>query len=256
MELDELALNDFEAAVGNDPARWRALHNRGVSYALLGRAEDAEKDFGEALKLNPKYANSWFNRAELRREAGRYSEAVQDYSRSLTLSPKDTEALGGRARCFLKMERFAEAVEDVSTALEMEGSFSDMYVLRGRIHQAQRQWDNAATDFRRAVETDKSSVEAYRAAAWLMATCPIQRVRNPKLAVAVAERAAKLEKEQLQRVTGATYDVMAAAEANAGNPTKAVQFARTALGRSENARREDGDSVSNSALISKASRTA
>jgi len=40
-ELDDVALADFESALTHDPKKWKAIQNRGVSFALRGRMEEA-----------------------------------------------------------------------------------------------------------------------------------------------------------------------------------------------------------------------
>ena len=235
-ELDELALKDFEAAVAADPKRWRAIHNRGVSYALLGYSAEAEEDFSTVVQLNPKYANSWFNRGELRYESGRLADAKSDYAQVLQLSPNDVAAMRGHALCNTELGDAATAVATLSKAISL-GATSELHVLRGKAHESLANWERAAGDYRRAVELDKNSVAAYHAAAWLMAACPTPAVRNVRLAVPVAERAMKLEQEQLQYVSSRTYDILGAAYATAGNPTKAVQHARAALERTKSPER-------------------
>ena len=227
-ELDAKALEDFEAALAADPQRWKALHNRGVSYALLGRHEEAEADFSAALKVNPKYSNAWFNRAELRFEKGNYQDALADYSKTLELSPNDAGALRGRGMCYLRTKQPQEAIVELTAALKAESN-DELFVQRGLAYQAQRQWASAATDFRQAIAANKESVLAYRSAAWLMAVCPDERVRNVELAVQTAERAAELESAQTGEVSAPTYDALGAAYASSGNPTKAAQYAREAL---------------------------
>lgn len=245
-ELDELALKDFEAAVANEPNRWRAVHNRGVSYALLGYIEEAEADFSTVVKLNPKYANSWFNRGELRFESGRYTEAKADYAQVLQLNPNDIASLRGHAQCDAKLGAAGPAIRSLTKAISLAANgasgltgvarkttLSNLRLLRGRAYEALGNWSRAAADYRQAVDLDQKSVPAYQAAAWLMAASPSASVRNARLAVAVAERAMKLEQEQLDYVSSRTYDILGVSHATAGNLTKAAQFARLALERTE-----------------------
>ncbi|MCA9173530.1 MAG: tetratricopeptide repeat protein [Planctomycetales bacterium] len=240
-ELDELALRDFEVSVNMDATRWKALHNRGVSYALQGRHDAAEADFSAAVKENPEYANSWFNRAEIRLEAGRHAEAISDYTQVLELTPKDLGALRGRGRSRALMGDWEPAIADFTRALELARSDSqdsptpeigrvELLVDRGLAYQQARQWERAAVDFRAALEGDEAKLDArtLRAAAWLMAVCPDQRIRNPQLAVQKAQLAIAKERQEGE-VSAESYDTLAAALASAGNPTKAAQVAEQAL---------------------------
>ena len=58
-ELDTKALANFEKAVANDETRWKAIHNRGVSYALAGKYEKSIVDFTRVIELKPDFPNGW-----------------------------------------------------------------------------------------------------------------------------------------------------------------------------------------------------
>jgi len=91
-ELDNLALADFVTAVKKDPTRWRAVHNRGVSYALLGKYKEAITDFSYVIRVNPNFTLAWFNRGEARYALDDFENAVEDYNRVLRLNPRDSAA--------------------------------------------------------------------------------------------------------------------------------------------------------------------
>ena len=52
-EMEQLALDDFEAATQVDPKNWRAWHNRGVSLGADQDYEQAIKDFDRVGDLEP-----------------------------------------------------------------------------------------------------------------------------------------------------------------------------------------------------------
>ncbi|MDP6444175.1 MAG: tetratricopeptide repeat protein, partial [Pirellulaceae bacterium] len=174
-ELDAVALKDFSKAVEFDPKRWKAVHNRGVSYAMVGKYEEAIGDFTRTLELNPKYINGWFNRAEIRYEIGEYGKAIGDYDRAIELDPKDVGAYTSRGHSFFQLRRIEEAIRDYSKVLQLAPGNADAYVNRGDAYRARGQWDVAAADYRKAVAIDNNSGRAYQSAAWLMATCPDER---------------------------------------------------------------------------------
>jgi tetratricopeptide (TPR) repeat protein len=226
--LDRKALDDFTNAIRIDANRWKALHNRGVSFGLLGLHDEAVKDFSRVIELKPHYANAWYNRAEIYLENGRYSSAIRDYSEVLRLTPDDAAAVLGRARSYAQAKRFEEALLDYKTAIELDPTQPDIRVERGELNCRKGSWKLAAADFRTAIELDGDNAYAYRCAAWLMATCPETKFRNAKLALEAAERAFTLA-QQHNEVDYTYLDTLAAAMANAGHFAEAQELVHEAL---------------------------
>ena len=211
-ELDAQALSDFEAAVERDPTRWKALHNRGVSYAVAHKYEKAIADFSRVIELQAGYGNAWFNRAEIHYELGKLTEAIRDYSSAIRVNPRDAGAYTSRGHAYFRRRRFRESLTDYDRAVRLEPANAESYTNRGDAYQSLGIWERAASDFRRATELDSQSARAYQSAAWLMATCPDRRYRNAELAVQAANRAVAL----LDQTDHRYLDTLAAAQANAG----------------------------------------
>jgi tetratricopeptide (TPR) repeat protein len=214
-QLDRAALRDFSAAIKVDPRHWKALHNRGVSYGILGLNDEAIADFTLVTEIKPDYLDAWFNRAEVQCDARRFQAAERDYTHALDLKPEDAATYRGRGRARLNLGKTTEALADLNKALELEPEHAGALASRGQTLSRLSQWAEAAADFRAAIESDPDCAEAYRGAAWLMATCPQVKFRNAKSAVEAAEQAMALGEPQ--GLLDATYfDTLAAAYANAG----------------------------------------
>ncbi len=224
-ELDAKALASFEKAVANDETRWKAIHNRGVSYALAGKYEKSIVDFTRVITLRPDFPNGWFNRAEIRYELGHYDQAITDYTKTLELIPDDFGAYTSRGHTYFRMRKFTEALADYTAAVELDEANAEAYANRGDAHQRLEQWQEAASDFRTAVELDPKLPRAYAAAAWLMATCPDEQFRNADLALQAARRAIELGSEDNYEL----LDTLAAAQANANRFDDAVASVSKAI---------------------------
>jgi tetratricopeptide (TPR) repeat protein len=216
-ELDAQALADFEAAVQLDPKNWKALHNRGVSRALAGQLDDALKDFSGVVERKPDYANAWFNRGEVRADRSEHAQAVADYTQAIQLRPEDRDAHVRRGQAYLQLGKLREALADYDRAVQLAPDEVELLLDRGDVHRSLGQWQLAAEDYRRAVALDHRSSQAYQRAAWILATCPVDRYRNADLAVQAAEKALELDDEQDVKY----LDTVAAAYASAGQFEKA-----------------------------------
>jgi len=222
-ELDGRALADFEAAIQHDATRWKAVHNRGVSYALAGKHQEALADFSRVVQLKSDYANAWFNRAEIHYELGEFAAALADYSHALQLEPDDPATHTSRGHAYLRLEKFPEAIADYTRALELDERNAEAYLNRGEAYQSLKQWAEAAADFRRTIALDPASAWGYQGAAWLMATCPDERFRNRELGVQAAEKAAQLAEHYK------ILDTLAANYANADRFEDAIKTESAAL---------------------------
>lgn len=224
-ELDAKALANFEKAVSNDETRWKAIHNRGVSYALAGKYEKSIADFTRVIELRPDFPNGWFNRAEIRYELGHFEQAIPDYAKALELSPDDFGAHTSRGHTYFRMRKFTEALADYTAAVELDDANAEAYANRGDAYQKLEQWKEAAFDFRKAVELDPKHSRAYAAAAWLMATCPDEQFRNAELALQAAQRAIELGSDDDFEL----LDTLAAAQANANRFDDAIASVSKAI---------------------------
>jgi tetratricopeptide (TPR) repeat protein len=222
---EDEALNAFELAIQWDPSCWLALHNRAVSRAQQGDLTGALADFNRALQLNPGLAVAYRNRGELLAASGRTEEAVADYTTALAQMPQDAELYAMRGEAFHRMGRYDEALADLSQAIEIEPLGAVAYAQRGNVHAEQGGFADAIADFRQAISIDGESAEAHRSLAWLLATCPDEKFRNPRQALASAARAAELA------TPGDPFmlDALAAAHANAGQFDRAVRCQQEAI---------------------------
>jgi len=208
----DAALADFEQAVSLDGTRWRAIHNRGVSYAQAGRYKEAEADFDRTLKLMPNYAHGWFNRGEVRYARGDLAAAIKDYDQALRLAPNDTLVLVSRGNARFQRGELRAALTDLNAAVGRDAKNAAALTFRAEVQAALSNFSAAADDYRKARALDPGNGHCCQSVAWLLATCPDARYRNPKLAVEAALEAIKLDGESDHRY----LDTLAAAYAADG----------------------------------------
>ncbi len=233
-KTDARALSDFEKSISLDPTRWRAVHNRGVSFALLGDYERAIADFNTTIRLQPKFPKVYFNRGEIRFELKSFDEALRNYTEAIRLAPDDVAAYNKRAHSYYQLQRYPEAITDFNAAVEMEPENAEFLADRADALAGIGKFDDAANDYRKAIKLDESLGRAYQSAAWLMATCPEDRYRNVTLALQAARKAIELDGDNDYLYV----DTLAASLANAGEFDKAKQAAERAIAL---AQRDDVD---------------
>jgi tetratricopeptide (TPR) repeat protein len=94
------AIDDYGEATRLDPKFAIGFHNRGLGYHRKSQYDRAIQDYDEAIRLNPKYASAFANRASAQRSRGRLDLAVADADQAIALDPNLTFAFFVRALAY------------------------------------------------------------------------------------------------------------------------------------------------------------
>ncbi|MBT3295346.1 MAG: fused MFS/spermidine synthase [Verrucomicrobia bacterium] len=130
----------------------RALMLRG-----LGRPQDAIRDAGRALDLDPENHFALRQRAGLHVAQGMFREALSDLDRAITGNPDDFVLHFNRGLSHVNVGEFAKGIEDYSTALamtEMHGEFvhrENIFYRRALAHHLAGDHASAVADFTEAI---------------------------------------------------------------------------------------------------------
>lgn len=224
-QLDQQAGKDFATAAKYAPDNWRVHHNLAISHAMQGKYDEAIEELSLVIQLKDDYPNAFYNRAELYFEKEQFPQAIKDYSRAIELVDNDARYFNGRAHARFMLSSTEEAIADYTQAATLEINNAAYITDLADALQSAGRWEAAAERYRQAVKTDKAYARAYRNIAWLLATCPDRRFRNPNLALTAARKAMELSGDQDYRA----LDTLAAATAATGNPTEATQLMTSAL---------------------------
>ena len=73
------------------PKAWMHF-NRGLAYKVLGRLQEAERDYSRAIAIDARYAAAYTNRGNVRLLLNDPTGALADYRKAIRLDPKDTVA--------------------------------------------------------------------------------------------------------------------------------------------------------------------
>jgi tetratricopeptide (TPR) repeat protein len=224
-ERDDQAFDDFDAAVELDNTSWRALHNRGVSYAVFGKNAKALEDFDRAIELNPDFAVAYFNRGETHFEAGDFEAALADYDVAAKLLPDDAGVFNSRGHAHFRLTHYQEAVADFNRTLKLDPKSAAACLNRGDVYAAMGNFSRAARDYDASIRLQPNLGRAHQSMAWLLATCPDAKFRNPEQAVVAAKMAIELDGQDDHRYLA----TLAAAYANAGKFDAAERLQRQAV---------------------------
>ena len=193
----EAALKDFDKAIELYPGYMMAILNRGVTYEILGRKEEAIAALEKAFEVNPNspnpdvifrianlryllndfrgsiadynrllamdklYPRIYSHRAGSEAMLGQSEEALQDADKALDQDPKDEEAYNSRGLANRLLGRLGEAMNDFTLAIHIKDDYSRPYNNRGTVYLAEGQPDRAMEDFSKAIERDSHYADPY-----------------------------------------------------------------------------------------------
>jgi predicted Zn finger-like uncharacterized protein len=93
----QAALDAYGEAAELEPDRAEPYTGRGMTFLDMGDTRQAETEFKQALKFNPRYGDAIIGLAETYRSQGKKADAVRYYERYLEILPNGPEASVARS---------------------------------------------------------------------------------------------------------------------------------------------------------------
>jgi tetratricopeptide (TPR) repeat protein len=190
------AVEFFTKALKADAKDAFALNSRGWAYHLLGKPEEALKDFDAFLKLVP--------------------AAVPDFAGT----PQRWEGLVNRGLALAEKGEFEKALKDLDEAVTNWPAVGIARVNRGYTRELMGDYAKAIADY-----TLTTHLLAANNLAWVRATCPDAKFRDGEAAVRLANKVC----EATANREGMYLDTLAAAYAEAGKFDRAAAVQEKAL---------------------------
>jgi tetratricopeptide (TPR) repeat protein len=226
-ELGEVdrAIGHYESAIAIEPENVRTRYNFATLLANHRRFDEAEAHFRKAIALRPDHAEAHNNLGAVLWALERFGEASDHFSEALRLDPRNIRAHNNVGYALASRGHVDQGIRHYLDALALDPDFADARVNLGRAFASQGRFEDAVRQLR----------EAHRAApdwpvpiidlAWLLATAPEERLRQPNEAVRLAEQAARLT----GRRNIAALDTLAASYAAARRFEEAVTAEEAAV---------------------------
>jgi len=209
-----------------------AHNNLGVALWDNEQREEALSHFAEAYRLQPNYRNAQHNLEVAHydlglrmRQRGEWQSAEQHFLQVTHNNPGNTSAFQQRGIVLGILKRWQESGDNFKQAVNLEPRLAQYRADLALSFQEQGQIEAAQLQYREALRLDPGWSEAACRTAWTMATHPDAGRRDGgralQLARQVCQAASKPRPENL--------DTLAAAYAELGQYSKAIESARAAL---------------------------
>lgn len=206
--------------VAKSPNLPRALINRGGAYAKLGEWDKAITDYNRAIQLRPDDA-SLIARGMAHLNSNNIPAATRDFQEAIAAaSTPEMRAIAHRNRgtAHSAAGDIEAAIADYTEAIKLVPDDAQAHFNRANAWRRLEQYQKAIDDYAACVALTPRSVRALNNLAALLAECPDASLRDPKRAIAHAEKACELTKwkdwqvlDTLAAAYGASGDFAAAA---------------------------------------------
>jgi tetratricopeptide (TPR) repeat protein len=204
-----------------------AHYNLGCVLSSQKKFQEAEVQFGEALRLNDNNADAHAGLGNVMTVQKKYAEARAEYANARRLKPDDASIRKALAVATVMAES-ETALTNFYETLKVKPS-SEAHVQIAAILIIQGNYQDAAEHYHAALQLQPDAPDVLNNLAWLLSACPDDRVRNGVQAVQYAERACELTHHGLARAVG----TLAAAYAEAGRFDDAISTAQKACALAE-----------------------
>jgi tetratricopeptide (TPR) repeat protein len=183
------------------------------------------RHFRAAAHIEPDSAAAHFNLGTALTVAGDYESAVLEYQRALTLKKDYAQAHNNLGSILLATGKVAEALPHLNEAIRLDPNNVQAHYNAGIASLRQSKPADAIGHLKRAVQLSPDATAALVDLAWLLAASPQDALRDPGLAIRLAERAVALT----GRKDAGALDALAAAQASNDDFDRAVDTADAAL---------------------------
>ncbi len=219
------AIVHFERSVRVNPQSASAQFNLGTALMLAGRTAEAVTPLQAAVRLKPDSAPARNNLGNALAAEARGDEALSQYQAALRLEPAYARPHNGMATLLMRRAQFDDALGHLRAAIAIDPSVPEFHYNLALTQQARAEYVEAVRHFRDAIRLRPEAPEILADCAWLLATAPVDLVRDPRAAVELSEAAAGYTQRRDPRVLG----IVAAAYASAGRFDQAVATVAEAL---------------------------
>lgn len=128
-------IDDYTAAIKNDPKNDKYYGARGQNYWRLGKFTSAIDDLSRAIALNPARQAYYEVRGDAYGKSKRHREAFQDYSKALLCGPPTHYLYLQKAYAAVNLDDYTAAETAAKLALELKPNDVDTLALYGGIER-------------------------------------------------------------------------------------------------------------------------
>jgi len=154
------AVQTLQSITSADPDNAGAHYYLGLAFNALGKLEQAESEWQNAVRLRPDLAEAEHALAVLAMRKGDMAMLAEVSTKIIALQPTSPDGYALRAFANINRKQFARAEEDARKAVEVAPQDSAGYIQMGNLRRARRQFSNAEKSYQQALQCNPASADA------------------------------------------------------------------------------------------------
>ena len=154
-------LERLASIVADLPTSARAHVNYANELQDVGRADDAAKEFSEALRLNPRSAKTHVNLGSLLMAKGDLDDAQSHFEQALRIEPGNAEYHSGYAYLLDQLGRKDEAAAECETAVRLALKSPQAHYGYGAFLEKHGKTEEAIANYRQTLQLNPNHVDAH-----------------------------------------------------------------------------------------------
>jgi tetratricopeptide (TPR) repeat protein len=150
----EDAVHAFARCLELEPGNVKAEDNLGLSYAGLGRDDEAAGAYEKAIAwqetLRQKNSGPFLDLGTLRLEQNRPREAIPHLLQAVAISPRSSRAHEQLGKAYLRLDQLLEAQAELEKAVQLAPESAPLHFVLGQVYRKSGQTEKARAEFDRA----------------------------------------------------------------------------------------------------------
>lgn len=157
----ENAEKEYKEAIKINPNLAEVHYNLGVLLERLKRHDEAEKEYREVIKINTNYMAAHYNLGNLLADLKRYNEAEKEYRETIRINPYFVQAHYNLGNLFRDLKRFDKAEKEFKEAIRINPDHAEAHNNLGNLLKDLKRYDGAEKEYREVIRIDSNYAMAH-----------------------------------------------------------------------------------------------
>ncbi len=156
----EEAIRAFQECLKQEPGSVKAEDNLGLSYAGMGRSDEAIAAYELAISWQSdkavKDSGPFLNLGTLLLDENRANEAIPYLAQAARISAADSRTHEALGKAYERSGKLQEAQSELEEAVKISPQDSALHFLLGRVYQKRKLMDKAKSEFERSAKLNQA----------------------------------------------------------------------------------------------------
>ena len=155
------ALIFFNKCLGINNESPDIYFNLGLIYKKKGLLKDSEKNYRNAIKLNPNFLDTYINLGVVLEQQEKYKDCLNILEDLIKKDKNSYKAYFNLANIFVKLDRFDESIDSYNKALKINNNQAEIFFNLALVLKKIGNYDDATINYKKAIKLKPDYFKAY-----------------------------------------------------------------------------------------------